>query len=142
MLSTVIDDGKTAITSLGGAIGGVASDKLANYLIAQTGLGVGKGGLGDVGLRFIVRAATTSVVFGGMAYLLPNTAENIFFSIVFFAGNRALVSDAVLFGNILVGGVGNVGSLGVLKPNYGGPVIPPGQHGGGKVASSGCACTH
>jgi hypothetical protein len=127
MLSQVIGDAKTSVTSLGGAIGGVASDKIANMVLAQVGLGNNKAGLGDVGLRFIIRAATTSLVFGGMSYLLPETSENIFFSIVFFAGNRALVSDAVLFGQILTKGVV--------------PMLPAPTGKGGKSEAS-CACKH
>lgn len=131
MMSQVIDDAQTAVTSLGGAIAGVVSDKIANYVIPQVGLGGSTMGLGDVGLRFIVRAATTSVVFGGVAYLLPNSAENIFFSIVFFAGNRALVRDAVTFGDLLTGGI-----FKTLQPP------PKGMPGGGPAASAGCSCSH
>ncbi len=116
MLSSVISDAQTAITSLGGAVAGVGSDKLADTLINAAGINPVGGGLGDVGLRFVVRAGVTSMLFAGAAYVMPETADNVFFSIVFFAGNRKLVSDAVRFGTIIVDGT----ALAASVPSAGG----------------------
>ena len=130
MLSSVISDAQTAITSLGGVIGGVASDSLSDMLLRNAGLGAATGGLGDVGLRFVVRASVTSLIFAGAAYVMPETADNVFFSIVFFAGNRKLVADAVRFGTIIVDGTGFVAT----GPPPG--ITPPST----AAASSSCSC--
>ena len=128
MIANLVGDAQTAVTSLGGAVAGVASDKVANQLVGMAGLGAPSSGLGDAGLRFIIRAGVTSVVFGGIVSLMPQTADNIFFSVVFFAGNRALVNDAVLIGQILT-----KGALGVLGP-------PKSKGGGPPSTTGGCSC--
>lgn len=135
-MNAIIGDAQTAVTSLGGAIAGSASDKIANVLIGYAGLGVGMGGLGDAGLRFIIRAAVSSVTFSAAVSVMPETADNVFFSIIYFAGNKQLISDAVRFADIVVRGTSSLTSL--KKPVK---AMASGSHCacGGSSASS-CSC--
>jgi len=139
MLANVVEDAQTAVTSLVGAIAGVASDKIANHLVSSAGLNAPSSGLGDVGMRFVIRAGVTSVVFGTLVTYMPQTADNIFMSVVFFAGNRALVNDAVLFAQYVLRAPLSVlpyGSISPLPPQK--PGAPPSSTGGGQYSS--CAC--
>lgn len=124
MLSTILEDTQTAVTSLGGAVAGVGSDSIADMLISYAGLPTSGGGIGDVGLRFVVRSAVTSVIFGAVVSYMPETSSNIFFSQVFFAGNRKLVLDGVLFARIIADGLVST-SRAATAP---------------AAAKSGCAC--
>lgn len=110
-MDNVIEDAQTAVTSLAGAIAGAASDKVANTIISYARLGKNTSGLGDTGLRFIIRAGVTSVMFAGVAGAMPETSSNVFFSILFFAANRALVNDGVHFANLVVKGTSGMLNL-------------------------------
>jgi len=103
-MNTILEDTQTAVTSLGGAIAGVGSDAIADQIIYYAGLAPSGGGLGDVGLRFVIRSAVTSVIFGAVVSYMPETSSNVFFSQVYFAGNRKLVLDGVMFARILIDG--------------------------------------
>ena len=133
-ISNTADDAQTAITSLGAAVAGAASEKLGNYAIRQVG---SRGNsFGDVGTRFILRSLISSAIFGATASLMPQTSGNIFFSIVFFAANFSLVSDAVTLGQIVVSGVPN--PLIILNPAKGpGPGISAASSSGGCGSSCG-----
>ncbi len=102
IISNTVSDAQTAITSLGAAIAGSASEAIGNRLIMSANAGAGNG-IGDVGIRFVVRALVSSVAFGVAANLMPESSSNIFFSIVYFAANPSLVRDGVAIGNIVVG---------------------------------------
>lgn len=103
-LANTVTDAQTAITSLGGALAGVVSEEAGNYIIRKANVNAGSG-IGDVGLRFIVRALVSSSSFGLATDMMPDTSGNIMFSIVFFAANPSLIRDAVTIAQILVRGV-------------------------------------
>ena len=124
-MNTILEDTQTAVTSLGGAIAGVGSDAISDQIIYYAGLAPSGGGLGDVGLRFVIRSAVTSVIFGAVVSYMPETSSNVFFSQVYFAGNRKLILDGVLFARILV-----EGSIGATR----------GVTSGVSQKSAGCSC--
>ena len=133
LVAQIVDDAQTGITSLGSAIAGSASNELGSMLIRAAGIGSGQS-LGDVGVRFVVRALVSSAAFSAAATLMPASSNNVFFSIVFFAANDMLVRDAVAIGNIIV--------RGVLRQT---PAIPFAPDQGqspahGMPKSSSCAC--
>jgi len=118
-------DAQTSITSLGGAVAGAAGEQLGNYIIHRTGLGKSDG-LGQTGLRFVVRSIVASASFGFVARYMPATSENVFFSIVFFAASPSMVSDAVTLGKHAVLAIEDLfgGWIPKPPPRYGpGPVI-------------------
>lgn len=88
-------DVQTTITSLGAAFAGVGAEIVSGMVIRQLGGRAGvQQGLGGVGLNFVARAAICSVAYSSVATLMPATSQNVFFTIVFFASNQALVQDA------------------------------------------------
>ena len=114
ILSSTIDDTQTVITSLGAAIAGSASESLSNLVIRKAG--INGQSFGDSGFRFVVRAMISSVCFSAIANVMPESSSNIFFSIVYFAANRSVVTDAVAVGNSVVRAVGlGLPTLGVLS---------------------------
>lgn len=132
-------DAQTSITSIGGAFAGAAGEALGSYIIRASGLGKSDG-IGQTGMRFVVRSVVASASFGLVARYMPGTADNVFFSIVFFAASPSLVKDAVTIGRHgvlaledLFGGIGG-GSGG--KMSYGpGPVISQKCNSQGKNCS-------
>ena len=133
LVAQIVDDAQTGITSLGSAIAGSASNELGSMLIRSAGIGSGQS-LGDVGVRFIVRALVSSAAFSAAAAVMPASSNNVFFSIVFFAANDMLVRDAVAIGNIIVRGVLRQTLMIPLAPDQG----QSPAHGVPK--SSSCAC--
>lgn len=103
-IQSVVGDAQTGITSLGGAVAGSAADRLGDALITMTGLG-GQQSLGDIGLSFIVRTLGSAAVYGAAVGLMPETSENILFTILYFRANKHLVNDAVLIGDAVTGGL-------------------------------------
>lgn len=133
LVAQIVDDAQTGITSLGSAIAGSASNELGSMLIRAAGIGSGQS-LGDVGVRFVVRALVSSAAFSAAATLMPASSNNVFFSIVFFAANNLLVNDAVAIGNIIVRGI----VRGVPQIPYAPDQGQSPAHGVPK--SSSCAC--
>ena len=115
VLASTVDDTQTVITSLGAAVAGSASEALGNLIIRKAG--INGQSFGDSGFRFVVRALVSSVCFSAVANVMPESSANIFFSIVYFAANRSVVTDAVAVGNSVVRAVGlGLPKLGVLGP--------------------------
>lgn len=113
-VAIVLDDVKTTITSLGGAVAGAASEWAAEQLISV--VGVQKASAGDAGIRFVVRATTAALAFEGIAYLMPETSSNIFFSILFFAACPNLIKDGVGLAQALIHtSAGTMNAMGAIN---------------------------
>lgn len=87
-------DVSTTITSLAAGVAGMTCNKLSQYLINAAG-GSGNPGFGERGVQFVVRSTVTSIVFGVVASYMPQTSQNVFFSLLFFNTNSGLMNDAV-----------------------------------------------
>lgn len=106
-VSNTVADAQTAITSLGGAVAGAAAERIGNSLIDLAGLHSQKS-LGDTGMRFIVRALASSAVYSVAVTAMPETSENLMFSLLYFGANSSLINDGVLIGNAVAGGLGAI----------------------------------
>lgn len=126
-ISQVFEDAQTSILCLGGAIAGSAADAIGTRIIALSGVKTWDGGLGGVGLDFVVRAVVSAALFDVSAALMPETSGNILFSIIFFAANQTLIRDAVQIGSIATGFLSGFRSL-----------SPPAKK---TSAASSCACS-
>lgn len=51
---------------------------------------------GERGVQFVVRSTVTSIVFGVVASYMPQTSQNVFFSLLFFNTNTHLMQDAMV----------------------------------------------
>lgn len=123
----VVGDAQTTLTSLGGGIAGVAADQLGSYVIAQAG--GGKADLAHVAMDFAARSVVSAAAFGAVQSLMPETSSNVFFSILFFAANKGLMSSAVAVSYGVVNAVtGTMRSVSMPKksrdPAGGGPGAP------------------
>lgn len=131
-------DAQTSITSLGGAAAGAAGEQLSNWIIRRTGIDQSEG-LGQTGLQFVVRSLVASTTFGLAARYMPETSENVFFSIVFFAASPSMVKDAVTIGKHLVLAVEDIfggRGTGLRKPP---PIaVPPVQQSAAAACDNGC----
>lgn len=135
-VSQVVGDAQTGITSLGGAIAGSAADRLGDTVVGMAGLG-GQGSLGDVGLSFIVRTLASSAVYGAAVALMPETSENILFTLLYFQANRKLVSEGLTIANAVTSGFQQ--SLLKTSPAPIGPQPPGRAFSAKKCSSGGCA---
>lgn len=133
MLSQAATDTVTTITCLGGALAGATSERIGNMLGSMIPGKGSRGTVGEVGLDFCVRAFTSAVAFNLVATYMPQTADNIAFSILFFAAQPTLVREGVQLANMVVGGFGPI--LGAAKLPQ-----PPSPHGPG--AKTDCSCKH
>ena len=104
-LDSVTVDAQTSITALVGAVAGAASSRVGGYIIHKGDIGGQGSGLGGLGLQFITHAVVASVGFGIAARVAPATSQNVFFSILFFASDGALVRSGAALGHRIVGGV-------------------------------------
>lgn len=86
-------DAQTTVTSLGAAFAGVAADLASDAIIVRVAGTTRAPGLGQVGLNFIVRALVSSVAYSAAAAVMPETSQNFFFGVLFFASNPGLVRD-------------------------------------------------
>ena len=103
-VSDTIDDMQTAVTSLGGAVAGAASESLGDYVIQSAGLQT-TNSMGDIGLRFVVRALVSSAVYAASVQAMPATSQNILFTLFYFRANGSLATEAATIGAIAVGGL-------------------------------------
>lgn len=87
-------DVSTTITSLAAGVAGTISNNIGSYLIKTAG-GSSNPNFGERGVQFVVRATVTSIVFGAVASYMPQTSQNVFFSLLFFNTNAALMVDAM-----------------------------------------------
>ena len=131
-ISSTIEDTQTAVTSLAFAVAGAASEELGKRLVHYAGLKGGKGGLGDVGLSFIIRAAVSSAAFAVIAGVMPESAGNVLSTFVYFAANQSLINDARYIGTIVIGGASKIPFRSTT------PVAKPGKVEG----ESDCSCKH
>lgn len=93
-------DTQTALVSLGAAVAGSTSEVIGNYLVGAT---VGNGvAVGDVGLSFLIRAVTSSVVLNFSTGMMPDTSGNILFVLIFYGANASVIRDAVTIGKYVV----------------------------------------
>lgn len=120
VLANVLGDAQTTVTSLAAGVGGVASSALGDKLVSLAGADARNGGIGAIGLEFVGRAVISSAVFAGLAYLMPRTSENVFFSILFFAGNRGLMGSALTLSGATIGAFQRMN-----LPSKGGPAYAP-----------------
>lgn len=98
-IQSTLADTQTTVTSLGGALAGVAAERVGTMVLAQFPR---QKSLGNVGLEFVARSVVASVAFSTAASIMPETSQNIFFSIIFFACNSSLISTGKDFANILI----------------------------------------
>lgn len=137
LIQNTAKDVQTTVTSLGAAFAGVAAERGSAYIIrALGGRAIGTS-MGAVGLNFIARAAVSSVAFAAASSLMPETSDNVFFTILFFACNPSLVGDARTLANIVVDSA--IGIPGMRKT---GPSSAPspgnGPQPGAACSSGGC----
>lgn len=107
VLKSALYDAQTTVTSLGAGIGGATSTYIGNQLVALVGP-VGNANLGTVGLEFCARSVVSAAVFGALTSLMPETSQNVFFSILYFAADTGLVSTALAVSNQVVRAVTNL----------------------------------
>ncbi len=88
-------DVSTTITSLAAGVAGTASNSVSNWLIKSAG-GSSSPNFGERGVQFVVRSTVTSIVFGVVASYMPQTSQNVFFSLLFFNTNTHLMQDAMV----------------------------------------------
>lgn len=132
-VSNTLSDTQTTVTSLGAAIAGVLSERVGNVLVrSMPTVSNPSVGLGNIGLSFIARSIAASVSFSAAAALMPETSQNIFFSIIFFACNPSLVSNGRDFANVLVDGIWRQRPAPVRPGN-------PSPIGNAACASGGCS---
>ena len=112
-LQQAFGDAQTTIASLAAGIGGVASDSLASFAIAQ--VGAQSQGVGALGLEFCFRAVVSAGCFGLLHSQMPETSNNIFFSILYFAGDRGLMMSAVALSRALVSTTTSAVKLGSVR---------------------------
>lgn len=129
LFQNVLVDTQTTVTSLGGAVAGAASERLGSALVA--GFPRVAPGIGSVGLEFIGRAAVASVAFSAAASLMPETSQNVFFSIIFFACNPSLIANGRDFANSIVSAVAGLrhAAAPTRPPMSTGPSCPTGKCG-------------
>ena len=99
-LSETMEDAQTSITSLAGAIAGSVSDKLGRYVIRTVGISQSHS-LGDVGLRFVVRALVSSAVYAATVRTMPESSQNILFTLLYFGADSDLTQDAITIGRLV-----------------------------------------
>ncbi len=134
MWANTVDDAQTAVTSLGGAVAGAAAERLGSSAISLVGLHT-KNSLGDIGLRFMVRALVSSAVYGAAVTAMPDTSQNILFTLFYFGANPSLGREAAQIGNIVVGGIPALTKLQGISPKAPMPVLGPDPRRG---CESGC----
>lgn len=105
-------DVSTTITSLAAGVAGMTSNKLSQYLINAAG-GSSNPSFGERGVQFVVRSTVTSIVFGVVAGYMPQTSQNVFFSLLFFNTNSGLMNDAVGLSAVATNAVINA----IIKPS-------------------------
>lgn len=104
------EDAQTAITSLGGAVAGAAAERIGSELVRAVGL-QSQASVGDIGMRFVVRALASSAVYASTVALMPETSKNILFTLFYFGANPSIGRDAVSIGNALVGAIPSPGAV-------------------------------
>lgn len=87
-------DAQTTVTSLGAAFAGVAAENVSNMIILRWGGNQKAVGLGQVGVNFVLRSVVSAVAFSAAAAVMPETSQNFFFGVLFFASNPGLIRDA------------------------------------------------
>lgn len=102
-VSSVAQDAQTTITSLMAGIGGAVSSELGDMMVSQ--FMDRKPALGQVGIEFCGRAVISAGTFALVSSMMPETSQNIFFSILFFAADQGLVRSAVSLSRGVVKGV-------------------------------------
>lgn len=100
-------DAQTTVTSLAAGVGGATANAIGDALVKAFDPS-GKGGLGAIGLQFVARAVTSAGVFIALQRMLPQTSENVFFSILFFACNPGLMGSAQTLSYAAVSAVGRL----------------------------------
>ena len=93
-ITQAFGDAQTTITCLAGGVAGATSDALGSVVVGRFNTGATPG-IGAVGLEFCARAVISAGVFGCVHGYMPETSGNIFFSILYFACDRGLMSSAV-----------------------------------------------
>lgn len=101
ILSHAAVDTQTALVSLGAAVAGATSEALGNYIVGST-VGNSSAAVGDVGLSFLIRAVTSSVVLNFTTGMMPDTSGNILFVLIFYGANASVIRDAVTIGKYVV----------------------------------------
>lgn len=125
MLSEIVGDTQTTITSLAGGIGGVTANAISDRLRSALTGGFLSYSLGSAGLEFVGRAIVSATVFAGLRAAMPQTSENVFFTFLFFYCDQGLLNSGLTVSRGLVGG-----AIGAVNANAGRPM----------VKEEGCGC--
>jgi len=121
--SQAFGDAQTTITCLAGGIAGATSDAIGNMVVGTFAMN-STPGIGAVGLEFCGRAVISAGCFGLVHSYMPETSGNIFFSILYFACDRGLMSSAVGLSRAVVGAA--TGTMrGVASPPGKAAPVPP-----------------
>ena len=102
-LQQAFGDAQTTIACLAAGVAGATSDAISTAVVgavAQPSQGVGA-----VGLEFAFRAMVSAGVFGLVHSYMPETSNNIFFSILYFATDRGLINNAISLSRAAVSAV-------------------------------------
>jgi hypothetical protein len=137
-IARAFGDAQTTIACLAGGVAGASSDLAGNVVVGRFVNPQATPGVGALGLEFCVRAVISAGVFGVVHGYMPETSSNVFFSILYFACDRGLMSTGVGLARAVVGA--GSGSLRTLNPpamKTGGGV---GQTGGGVAPANPTVC--
>jgi len=93
-LSQAFGDAQTTITCLAAGIGGATSDAISTAIVSRVAPQA-TAGIGSLGLEFCLRSVVSAGTFGCLHSYMPETGNNIFFSILYFACDRGLMNSAV-----------------------------------------------
>ncbi len=118
-IASVFGDAQTTVTSLVAGVGGALSTRVGTAIlnrIESAEPGASRGGVGALGLQFAGRAVISAAAFSVLQGYMPQTSQNIFFSILFFAADTGLMSAGVQLSHALVNA-----PLTILPA----PVVPP-----------------
>lgn len=125
-LQSIGVDVQTAVVSLGGSVAGAAANQAATWLIRT--VGIPTQGLGGLGLVFVTRAAVSSVGFALAAYAMPETSQNVLFTLLFFTAEGDLLRTGSRLGHLLLSSITGIVSKGITLA----PTPTPKPVAGGK----------
>lgn len=101
-IGEVVGDMQTTLTSsLLGAAAGRMSQKVADAVCAAIGLSDAGSSVGAAGSELLVRGFISSALYAVAASTFPETANNVYFSFVYFTADGKLTRQAVAFADEL-----------------------------------------
>ena len=99
-LDEITGDLQTSIIGgITGAVAGRVSEQIADQILKVTSI-QGES-IGELGLILAIRSLVSSVTFVGLAHLMPETTDNVYFSFVYFTADTALTTAAINFADMV-----------------------------------------